>query len=191
LRQLSATISYHNQDAEPSSLFETHFPALSDDCARAIERTRPGEQASAADVRDFCLLELEKAIRRVNTRNSVADFGLPIPSADAAERLQPGNALLQAEHNYPVEEMRHTVQLAEASLTQSQRAVTEAVLDAVSDQPKVFFLQGPGGTGKTPVENYLLGFRVGLVNLCSIEIALKLCPVVYRTFAMIPVHLEV
>ena len=102
------------------------------------------------------MLELEKAIRRVDTRKSLADFGLPIPSAEAAERLQPGNALLQEEQNYPVEEMRQTVQLAEASLTQSQRAVTEAVLDAVSDQPKVFFLQGPGGTGKTFVEVYLL-----------------------------------
>jgi hypothetical protein len=44
LRQLFATIICHNQDAEARSLFEIHFPAPSDDCVRAIERTRPANK---------------------------------------------------------------------------------------------------------------------------------------------------
>jgi hypothetical protein len=86
----------------------------------------------------------------------LADFNLPIPAADAMERLKPGNALLQEEQNYPAAELERTVQGGEANLTQSQRAVTDAVMNSVEHVPKLFFLQGPAGTGKTFVENYLL-----------------------------------
>ena len=37
-----------------------------------------------------------------------------------------------------------------------QRTAYDAVMDAVNGEPKLFFLDGPGGTGKTFVENLLL-----------------------------------
>jgi ATP-dependent DNA helicase PIF1 len=42
------------------------------------------------------------------------------------------------------------------NLAQSQPAVTEAVLNAVANGPRLFFQQGPGGTGKTFVDGHLL-----------------------------------
>jgi ATP-dependent DNA helicase PIF1 len=63
-----------------------------------------------------------------------------------------GNDLLQEEMDYP----QSTIEHGEGNLTQSQRAVTEAVLNAVANAPRLFVLQGPGGTGKTFVENNLL-----------------------------------
>jgi hypothetical protein len=90
LRQLFATIICYNDDVLANDLFEAHFPALSDDCARAVGRSGPGTVVTDANVRDLCLLELDKAIGRVNATKSLADFGLPLSSADAAERLQPG-----------------------------------------------------------------------------------------------------
>lgn len=41
-------------------------------------------------------------------------------------------------------------------LNDSQWEVIERILESVNGEPKVFFLQGAGGTGKTFVENYLL-----------------------------------
>lgn len=145
-RQLYCTIICNHHEANARQLFDTHFVPLSDEVRRILERMRPGVEPSEQDIMDYCLLELEKGIRRIDSSRGLADFDLPEPSAGAQDRLQPGNGLVNEERDYDVQQMRETV---DCELNQSQKLVTERILESVRGEPKVFFLQGPGGTGKT------------------------------------------
>lgn len=149
-RQLYCTIICNHHEANARQLFNTHFVPLSDDVRRILERMRPGLEPSEQDIRDYCLLELEKGIRRIDSNRGLADFDLPEPSAGAQDRLRPGNALVNEERDYDMQQMRETV---DCDLNESQRLVTERILESVRGESKVSFLQGPGGTGKTFVEN--------------------------------------
>lgn len=114
---------------------------------------RTGLEPSEQDIMDYCLLELEKEIRRIDSTRSLADFDLPERTAGAQNRLRPGNVLVNEERDYDVEQMRETV---DCELSESQSLVTERILESVRGEPKVLFLQDPGGTRQRFVENYLL-----------------------------------
>ncbi|KAI5449084.1 hypothetical protein NCC49_005354 [Naganishia albida] len=152
-RQLLATIICNHPEANAADLFENHFVSLSDDVRRTLERTHPHLNPESGDIRDFCLLELARAIRRIDPGRDLAHFELPLPSEGAEERLQPGNNLIGEERGYDVQRMRDVMN---CGLNDSQREVIERILESVNGEPKVFSLQGAGGTGKTFVENYLL-----------------------------------
>jgi hypothetical protein len=152
-RQLFATIICNHPEANAAELFESHIVPLSDDVRRTLPRTHPQLDPSSDDIRDFCLLELAKAIRRIDPGRGLADFGLPLPSEGAEQRLQPGNNLIGKDRGYDAQRMRDVV---DCELNESQRDVIERILESVSGEPKVFFLPGAGGTGETFVEDYLL-----------------------------------
>jgi hypothetical protein len=166
-RQLFCTIICNHPEADAAQLFENHFVPLSDDVRRTLARTHPRLDPSDQDIRDFCLLELAKAIRRIDSGRGLADFGLPQPTEGAAERLQPGNNLIGEERGYDAQRMREQVV---CELNECQKDVIERIMESVHGEPKVFFLQGAGGTGKTFVENYLLA-KVRLEGKIALAVA--------------------
>jgi hypothetical protein len=68
---------------------------------------------------------------------------------------------------YEQEGMREIV---EGNLNEGQRWAVERILERVNGEPKVFFLQGPGGTGKAFVDNYLLA-KVRLEGMIALAVA--------------------
>jgi hypothetical protein len=99
-RQLFCSIICNHHEANALELFNTHFVPLSDDVRRILERLRPGQEPTAQDIMDYCLLEIEKGIRRIDAARGLAEFLLPASSAGAQERLQPGSPLINEEQGY-------------------------------------------------------------------------------------------
>ncbi len=67
------------------------------------------------------------------------------------------NRLLEVERDYNVEVLQVEVAMAIENLNDGQRAAYNGVIDAyVAHHIKVIFIDGPGGTGKTYIENLIL-----------------------------------
>ncbi len=88
------------------------------------------------------------------------DFGLPTPSV-AFDWLET-NRLLKVERNYNIEVLQAEVVMAIESLNDGQRAAYNGAINAyAAHHAKVIFIDGPGGTGKTYIEN------LSLNTMCS------------------------
>jgi hypothetical protein len=87
--------------------------------------------------------------------NSLKLFGLPSPTRDL-----PTNQLcaeILRETNYSIEELALHVSLKEPLLVPDQKAAYNAILHYVEESKGgIFFLDAPGGTGKTFILNLLL-----------------------------------
>jgi hypothetical protein len=70
-QQLFCTIICNRHEANALDLFETHFVPLSDDVRRILERIGPGIEPKEQDIKDYCLLELEKGIRRIDATRTL------------------------------------------------------------------------------------------------------------------------
>jgi hypothetical protein len=65
-RQLFATIICNHPEANAAELFEAHIVPLSDGVRRTLARPHPQLDPSNEEVRDFCILQLAKAIRQID-----------------------------------------------------------------------------------------------------------------------------
>ncbi len=104
-------------------------------------------------IESWALHSLQDALAKFS--KTLEDFGLPAPSI-AFDRLET-NRLLKVEHDYNVEVLQAEVAMAIESLNDGQHAAYNGVIDAyVAHHAKVIFIDGPGGTGKTYIENLIL-----------------------------------
>lgn len=90
------------------------------------------------------------------------------------------NAEFTREMSYDLEHLSFYVTKMEPCLTDEQKQVYENVLSSVNGQAKLFFLDAPGGTGKTFLINSLLAkvrkdSKIGLATASS-GIAATLLP---------------
>ncbi|XP_066922796.1 ATP-dependent DNA helicase PIF2-like [Clytia hemisphaerica] len=85
----------------------------------------------------------------------LADFGLPMLEEALPE-----------DDDLNLDEMRQQANLLRPQLNADQQTVCQAVINAVvnndSAHPNVFFLDGPGGTGKTFTYNFLIRELLGM-----------------------------
>jgi MinD-like ATPase involved in chromosome partitioning or flagellar assembly len=87
-------------------------------------------------------------------RKTFEDFGLPTPYV-AFDRLET-NRLLEVERKYNVEVLQVEAVMAIESLNDGQHAAYNGVIDAyAAHHAKVIFIDGPGGMGKTYIENLI------------------------------------
>jgi len=110
-------------------------------------------EPSIEQIESWALHSLWDALAKFS--KTFEDFGLPTPSV-AFDRLET-NRLLDVERDYNVEVMQAEVVMAIESLNDGQRAAYNGVIDAyATHHAKVIFINGPGGTGKTYIENLIL-----------------------------------
>ncbi|UYV80109.1 hypothetical protein LAZ67_18001721 [Cordylochernes scorpioides] len=136
LRQLFATILIYNNPTNPVSLWTKYKGYLSEDFSRAT---------SDAAAEQMTLRELEFQLRE--NRLSCHHYGLPAPLTpllDSGEDHLDVNAELQI----GTEMYR--------SLTPDQKSIVDTIVDSLNVNPRCFFIDGPGGTGKTYVYNTLI-----------------------------------
>ena len=148
LRQLLAIILIFCEPAEPAKLWHQHEQALCED----LQFAKYGNNNTPEDdVINSALLELERHLQ-VHGKH-VSDYeGFPrlrqhdLPPAIVHEftAFIPREEAAKGEHNV-------------ALLNTSQRHVFDTVMSAVEGRSpqKIFFIDGPGGTGKTFVYNTL------------------------------------
>ena len=81
--------------------------------------------------------------------------GMPLPDFNRWSGLE-GNELIAQQLGYEVAEQRQLADACIPLLNEGQRNAFEAILNAVlSNNPQMFFLNGPAGTGKTFCYNTL------------------------------------
>ena len=156
LRSLFVLILVECRPAEPAALWQRHAVELSDDCAWRLRTSFGVAAPTADDASDLALsLTREELVRRGST---LALVGLPEPATDflncaAAEP----NRLVQDELAYDVPSLVESIARDEPRLNVDQRSAFTALHAAVdSGRGGMFFIDGPGGTGKTFVQNLLL-----------------------------------
>ena len=152
LRQLFAVILTFCQpeNPDPEELFRRHGDDLMEDYVRLHGR----------DVgRDLCLTDIQNYLRLHN--KSLGDFGLPTPSARPF-----------AEETFDVQAELDKGMDMYAILNEDQRAIVDIILQACNVEwdhaeegahstQKLFFMDGPAGTGKTFVYNTIMHIMRG------------------------------
>ena len=152
LRQLLAIILICCSPSDPQSLWDSFKNELSEDILRQARLHDPHAifdsfiyHQSLILLEDTCLAIASKSLNQLGLESPVRD------AFDASE------CEFFKETNYNQDDLRCYVSRNKPKLTVDQLAVFEAVVDATS-QPvgRIFFLDAPGGTGKTFVLNLIL-----------------------------------
>lgn len=167
LEEASATVSPHKirelfvvmlvfcQVSDPAKLWESFKHDLSEDIIRRLERDFPDNRQMTVceDSYNQCLIMIEDAMLALGGQR-LQQFGLPTPN-----RIQKfiDNPEYSRELNYDTTDLALFVKNNETNLTKQQLVVYRTVIDSIqSGRGKVFFLDAPGGTGKTYIINLIL-----------------------------------
>jgi hypothetical protein len=110
-------------------------------------------EPSIEQIESWALHSLRDALAKFS--KTLEDFGLPTPFV-AFDRLET-NRMLEMERDYNVEVLQAEVVMAIESLNDGKCAAYNGIIDAyAAHHAKVIFIDGPGGTGKTYIENLIL-----------------------------------
>ncbi|XP_071699017.1 uncharacterized protein [Rutidosis leptorrhynchoides] len=109
---------------------------------------------SESQLRNYCLLEIQGILKK--NGKSLSDFpDLPQPDPGLLTQLE--NHLIREELNYNLAELRNEHQNLYVSLNPEQLKIYNQVISAVTQQAGgLFFLYGPGGSGKAFVYKTIL-----------------------------------
>ncbi|PWZ57558.1 ATP-dependent DNA helicase PIF1 [Zea mays] len=143
LRRLFATILVYCEPSDVAVLWQKHLDAMSEDYQHRSQSKTHVEQMVLIDIRNM-LQSMGKDIKT---------FPLP-PIIDTYD-----DAIGTAREVYEEESIEPTVGdvALKDSLNEEQRAAYDKILSAVdTDQHGLFFVDGPGGTGKTYLYRVLL-----------------------------------
>ncbi|PWZ44727.1 ATP-dependent DNA helicase PIF1 [Zea mays] len=143
LRRLFATILVYCEPSDVAVLWQKHKDSMSEDYQHKSQNKTHVEQMVLIDIRNM-LQSMGKDIKT---------FPLP-PMIDAYD-----DAIGTAREVYEEESIQPTVEdvALKDSLNEEQRAAYDKIMSAVdTDQDGLFFVDGPGGTGKTYLYRVLL-----------------------------------
>lgn len=154
LRDLFAVILVFCKPTQQKALYlwDTYKELMAQDFLRKLcplgEDALPEHQRSSENK---CLIALSEATETLEG-NPINAYGLPTPTQEL--RL---NMAYVRETSYDHLELEHAVSSIEPTLTEEQRSVYEDILRSVQQpQSHVFFLDSPGGSGKTHLLRLLL-----------------------------------
>lgn len=154
LRELFTVMLVFCQLSDPMSLWMKYKDNLSEDITRQVERELQGSaQQVMGEVYNRCLVLIEDAVLALGGQG-LPQYGLPQPTRSGGVL---GNRDYLRETSYDTNALAQMLSNNEGSLTDEQLAVYRQVLSSVdSGAGQVFFLDAPGGTGKTFLINLLL-----------------------------------
>ena len=138
----------------PGRLWERFLSELSEDFFHVWELRGSETNACTLLARNEALLSIEHLLQQHGKHLSNFD-GIPIPNRPLMNTIN--NGLLMEEMMFNVFEQVELAMGMEGSLNECQRTAYDTILQAVySDLGGVYFLDGPGGSGKTYLYNALL-----------------------------------
>ena len=155
LRELFVTILLFIEPAIPFDLWDKYKASFAEDFLHRARTVLP-EVELDEHILNSVLLDLEYRLSKYG--KSLSDFpGMPIP-VNVSNPYEESRVILD-ELSYSVNEqndiMNHNLPLLNTDQLRIYNIVTEAVYD-YNVYSKVFFIDGPGGTGKTFLYNTLL-----------------------------------
>jgi hypothetical protein len=156
MRNLFAVILTESHPADPNELWEQHREDICDDCQFLLSTKFNIPSPSPEQVFSLGLCYLQQILKSLHS--DLDKVGLPLPVEEFNLNTEgEGNRFIHEQLSFNVESMTRQVDSEVPQLNHLQRHAYESVLSAVTArQGQLFFLDGPGGTGKTFVENLLL-----------------------------------
>ena len=152
-RQLFVNLVAYEKISDPLALLLRHKTAFQDRSRWRLQTQFDIPDPSDLDIWNYSLSQLARAAAKLN--KTLSDLRLPEPSTHfgGASSASP----LQAEQQYiPYQQLEvctHGMSVANSD----QREAIESILNSVDNNlGHLFFLDGPGGTGKTFVERLCL-----------------------------------
>jgi PIF1-like helicase len=153
LRSLFAIILLHCQPTSPGELWTQFRVQICDDLRRRIQRENAAppqvnvEDPSPEHVWDFGLYLLD-VILNANKTSLAQIPGMPTFALQWVNQL--ANRYIREQRSYDPDEQQARAREAVGLMNAEQRTAYTAIVDSVMNtQGKLFFLTGPGGTGKT------------------------------------------
>ena len=146
LRHLFVTILLYNEPCNPAALWEKYKYAFSQDFLHRARKTVLGIDADE-HILNAALVDIDKRLQ--NHGKTIADYpGMPTPS----HTISPYDKalIIQRELDYDIHEQLSIVDHDLPSLNSEQLTIFRTIISAVNDLkqcPKVFFIDGSGGTG--------------------------------------------
>lgn len=154
MRRLFVIILLECQPSDPKRLWEQTWQYLAEDCEYQLRTFHNVSRPTQEDLQTLALQHIEYILQERG--RSLHDFNLPKPSITFNFDLQ-RNSLLRQELSYDVEQCTHIWQSNFRMLNEEQEYVVDNVVAAVDNKTgALFFLDGPGGCGKTFVENTII-----------------------------------
>jgi len=155
LRQLFAAILLNNSPLDPYDLLRRHFHNLSDDCRHRLQTRFHIDSPTQDQIESLALHELSVFLHRAG--KTLADYHLPTPSVDFSD-LNGVPRIVAEEQNYDIAELNERWEQGYLQANPEQKEILDQVVSAVRPDGNggLFFIDGPGGTGKTFVENLIL-----------------------------------
>lgn len=154
LRELFTVMLVFCHLSDPLSLWEKYKDSLSEDITRQVEKElQEGAQQVMTEVYNRCLVLIEDGVAGLGGQG-LLQYGLP-------QATRSGGVLSNRDYlretGYDTNALAQMVSNKEGSLTDEQLAVYRQVLGSIeSGAGQIFFLDAPGGTGKTFLINLLL-----------------------------------
>ncbi|CAA7060903.1 unnamed protein product [Microthlaspi erraticum] len=149
MRKLFVTILLYCQVADPLSLWKHVWKHLAEDILykKEKEQTFTALNLNEAQLQQYTLMEVEKLLKQND--KSLADFaGMPLPDKTILRDIN--NTVLRQELNFDKDKEKKEHDRMFDLLNVDQENVYVAVLESVEKKlGKLFFVYGPGGTGKT------------------------------------------
>ena len=154
LRQLFVSILLYNDPVDPRSLYERHLPCLSDDCRYKLQRQFYIQNPSCEQVKSLALHEINIILQRFG--KSLSDYCLPNPTHSFNDIIGIPRIIAEEKASNP-QELLNLWADGYQSANIEQRNILDTIQAAIeSGYGGLFFIDGPGDTGKTYVENLLL-----------------------------------
>lgn len=156
LRELFVTILVNCQPAHPLQLWEKFRVNLADDCAYRLQTSFGIAHPTEQDSLDLTLCYIRASLLRQN--RTLPSVFLPDPVRDfLLDAELERNRLLRAERSYDPDEQQTFFERSLPQLNRDQLSAFEQLRAAVlSPRGGVFFVDGPGGTGKTFLQKVML-----------------------------------
>ena len=154
LRHLFCLLLLHCTPSQPDVLWTEFRDNICDDLSRRIQRLRPTQgPVSLSDIYDFGLFLIDKSLREQGS--SLATFpSMPVPQKNW-DNLQ-ANPYITTQLAYDTTKEQSLAESSEEKLNEEQRSAFDQIYASTSENDgRIFFLHGPGGTGKTFVYNTL------------------------------------
>ncbi|XP_010527539.1 PREDICTED: uncharacterized protein LOC104804874 [Tarenaya hassleriana] len=156
LRHLFVTLLLYCEVGTPGQLWEHCWNSLAEDIPYQ-KRTSFGYnnlQFTDQTLQSYALMEIE-GIMMQNCR-TLAEFpDIPLPDKELLKQMN--NSFLREELNYDSTEEQQRYDMLFSCLNEEQLKAYNGVMQSIkSKEGKLFFLYGPGGTGKTYLYNTII-----------------------------------
>jgi PIF1-like helicase/Helicase len=198
LRSLFAIVLVYNEVQNPLNLFEQFQEYFAEDIKynRSLQLRERNITFIPSDFSE-CLWKINDLIHEMtNNRKNLSHFGIPLPNI-ARLQVVPLNFDLHQELSYDFDEQKEIYENNLLTMNTDQKVIFDEVMAAVNGRStsKLFFVDAPGGTGKTFTFNTILAavrsLRKVAISVASSAIAAQLLvggSTAHKRFS-IPIHL--